>query len=141
MFTQLQNSFVSGEVSPSLWGRVDLKQWHESASTMRNCFVNYRGGAASRAGLAYIGTCKQPGTSAPPRDINFQFNITQGYALEFGDFYMRIKYQGAYVLEQSIPITSVDATGLFTTSVNHGYSVGDWVYDTGNTGFSGRNFR
>lgn len=136
MFTQLQNSFVSGEVSPSLWGRVDLKQWHESASTMRNCFVNYRGGAASRAGLAYIGTCKQPGTSAPPRDINFQFNITQGYALEFGDFYMRIKYQGAYVLEQSIPITSVDATGLFTTSVNHGYSVGDWVYDTGNTGFS-----
>ena len=133
----IQNAFSAGEVSPSLFGRTDLAKNHIGASTMRNMFVNYRGGANSRSGLAYVGTCKQPGTGMPPRDITFQFNITQGYALEFGDQYMRIKYRGAYVTEAAIPVTSVSVAGLFTTGASHGLSVGDWVYDSGNTGFGG----
>ena len=90
----IQNSFIGGEISPSLFGRTDLGKFHNGASTMRNFFVNYRGGASSRAGLAYVGTCKQDpginGQNPPPRDITFQFNINQGYALEFGEYYMRI---------------------------------------------------
>ena len=116
----IQNAFSAGEVSPSLFGRTDLAKNHIGASTMRNMFVNYRGGANSRSGLAYVGTCKQPGTGMPPRDITFQFNITQGYALEFGDQYMRIKYRGAYVTEAAIPVTSVSVAGLFTTGASHG---------------------
>lgn len=136
-FTSIQVGFSAGEISPSLFGRVDLAKWHQGASTMRNCFVNYRGGATSRAGTAYVGTCKQPGTAAPPRDITFQFSNTQGYALEFGDQYMRIKSNGAYVTESTIAVTSVNVAGLFTTGTNHGYAVGDWVFDLGNTGFNG----
>ncbi len=125
----IQNSFAAGEVSPSLFGRTDLKKYHAGASTMRNFWVNYRGGASSRAGLAYIGTCKQPGTSAPPRDIPFQFNINQGYALEFGDQYMRIKAQGAYVVESPKNITGANnTTPCQLTIVAHGYSVGDWIF-------------
>lgn len=80
----IQNSFVGGEIAPSLFGRTDLGKYHNGSSTVRNMFINYRGGASSRAGLAYVGTCLQP-FGTPPRDINFQFNINQGYALEFGD--------------------------------------------------------
>lgn len=133
----IQNSLAAGELSPALFGRIDLEKWQHGLSTCRNFFANYRGGVASRAGLAYVGTCKQPGTGSPPRDIPFQFSVSQGYALEFGDFYMRIKLNGAYVTENNVTVSSVNAAGLFTTSTPHGYSVGDWVYDTGNTNFNG----
>jgi hypothetical protein len=129
--TSIQNSFVSGEISPSLFGRTDLAKWHNGASTMRNFFANYRGGAASRAGLAYVGTCKQPGTAAPPRDIPFQFSITQGYALEFGDQYMRIKSNGAYVTEATNAITNISQAnpGVFTyTNTNYSLANGDWIF-------------
>lgn len=142
--TAIQTSFVGGEVSPSLFGRTDLAKYHIGLSTMRNFFPNYRGGSSSRAGLKYVGMCKQAApnlggtmTQYPPRDINFQFSINQGFALEFGDQYMRIKSNGAYVVESSKVVTSVSIVGLFTTSTNHGYSIGDWVFDQGNTGFNG----
>lgn len=133
----IQNSLAAGEISPSLFGRTDLAKYHQGASTMRNYFVNYRGGSSSRAGYAYVGACKQPGTAAPPRDIAFQFNINQGYALEFGDQYMRVKSNGAYVLESPLVVSSVSIAALFTTAAPHGLAIGDWIYDIGNTGFSG----
>lgn len=137
----IQNSFVAGEISPSLFGRTDLAKWHNGASTMRNFFVNYRGGAASRAGTAYVGMCKQSGSGAPPRDIPFQFNINQGYALEFGDQYMRIKSDGAYVIEATKSITAITKAnpGVFTIAA-HGYSNGDWIFIenvVGMTNFNG----
>lgn len=106
---------------------------------MRNFYCDYRGGASSRAGFAYIGMCKQGapnsgGTSTdnPPRDIPFQFNINQGYALEFGDQYTRIKSDGAYVIEDEISITSAtNADPAVFTSNGHGYEDGDWLYITG----------
>lgn len=143
----LQNSFVSGELSPALFGRTDKAQYRNGASTMRNFYVNYRGGAMSRAGLAYIGMCKQAApngggtaTNNPPRDINFQYNINQGYALEFGDQYMRVKYRGGYVTETAKNITAASkATAIVITSNAHGYSVGDWVFIQNMTGMTNLN--
>lgn len=144
----IQSAFTAGEVSPSLYGRVDLQQYGKGCSTMRNFFVNYRGGASSRAGFAFVGMCKQgapniggTATSNPPRDIRFQFNINQGYALEFGDQYMRIKSNGAYVVEASKSIVGITkANPAVLNIVTHGWSVGDWVYiasATGMTNFNG----
>lgn len=136
-FTSIQNGFVAGEISPSLYGRTDLAKFHQGAFTMRNFFVNYRGGAASRAGLAYVGTCKQPGSEAPPRDIPFQFSITQGYALEFGDNYMRIKSNGGYVTEGAKAISGASQTNPLALSVgSHGWSAGDWIFITGVVGMT-----
>lgn len=142
--TALQTNFTAGEISPSLFGRTDLAKYHNGASTMRNFFPNYRGGASSRAGTKYVGMCKQGapnigGTSTqyPPRDITFQYSINQGFVLEFGDQYMRVKSNGAYIVESSVAVTSVTMGALFTTGTAHGYAVGDWVFDTGNTGFNG----
>lgn len=128
----IQSSLNAGELSPSLLGRVDLDKYNHGCSTVRNFFPNYRGGVSSRAGLAYVGTCKQQ-YPIPPRDIPFQFSITQGFVLEFGEHYMRVKYRGAYVTEGT-KSASVSASGVFTVT-GHGYSVGDWIYDQGNTGF------
>ena len=136
-FTSIQNSFIAGELSPAVYGRTDMAKYHIGATTMRNFFVGYRGGGYSRAGMAYIGMCKQSGNALPPRDIPFQFNNNQGFILEFGDYYMRIKSNGAYVVENAVSVTSVSSQGLFITSTPHGYSAGDWVYNSGNGSFSG----
>ena len=79
----IQNSLSAGELSPNLFGRQDLEKYHSGLSTCRNFFSNYRGGVMSRAGLAYVGTCKQPCNSFPPSDIPFQFSLNLGYVLEF----------------------------------------------------------
>ena len=133
MFPSIQTGFSSGELSPSLFGRVDLDKYHTGCSTLRNFFVNYQGGASTRAGLLYIGTCLQTVASGyAPRDIPFQYNINQGYVLEFGDQYMRIKYEGAYVTESTKSITAITkANPAVITSTAHGYSNGDWLYITG----------
>lgn len=128
----IQTGFTSGEVSLSLFGRTDLAKYHQGASTMRNFFVNYRGGAASRAGFRYVLACKQQATSTdtnPPRNIPFQFSLNQGYILEFGDEYMRVVSNGAYVVESAKTIIGATrANPIVITSNAHGYSNGDWVY-------------
>ena len=145
--THIINSLNTGEMSPKLWGRVDLIKSRNAATTMRNFCVDYRGGAFSRAGTAYCGMCKQDApnaggtaTSNPPRLIPFQFNINQGYALEFGDQYMRILSEGEYVTEAAQNITNVSqANPAVVTIAAHGYSNGDWVYVTGVVGMTNLN--
>lgn len=136
----IQNSFVAGEISPDIFGRTDLAKYKNGASTYRNMFVNYRGGAFSRAGLSYVGTCFQTQknrdnfTDYPPRDITFQFNLNQGYVLEFGNLYLRIKYRGSYVTEATNPITTISqaSPGVFTyTNTNYTLSNDDWIFVTG----------
>ncbi len=141
-YASIQNSFIGGEFSPELYGRTDLPKYQQGASTMRNMWVNYRGGATTRAGFKYIGMCKQgapnsggTATDDPPVDIPFQLNLNTGYVLEFGDAYMRVKYQGAYVVESAKNVTAAtNADPAVFTSALHGYSDGDWLYITGMPG-------
>lgn len=140
MIPTILNSFVSGELSPSFLGRNDKPQYRNGASTMRNMFVRYQGGAYSRAGFAYVGMCKQGAPNAgaagsiniPPRDINFQVSINQGFVLEFGNLYMRIKSAGAYVIETAQAVTGItQANPGVITIPSHGYNNGDWIFASG----------
>ena len=132
----IQTAFASGEISPSLFGHVDLAKYHSAASTMRNMFVSYRGGAYSRAGTALVGISKQVAANPysigiPPRLITFQFSINQGLCLEFGDHYMRVIDKGAFVLDTpTFTITNITQANpaVVTTSTAHGFSSGDWIY-------------
>ena len=126
--TLIQPSFSAGELTPSLYGRVDLAKWHVGSATMRNFFVNYRGGASSRAGTKFVGASKQTG-SLPPRLITFQFSLNQGLCLEFGNLYMRVIQNGSYVLETLKNITGItNAAQGVVTSAAHGFSNGNNVY-------------
>lgn len=144
----IQTSFVYGEVAPSLYGRPDLARFHAAASTMRNMFVSYRGGAYSRAGTAFVGYSKQTGRAWPPRLVPYQFSISQGLALEFGHQYMRVIYDGAFVTEPTVPIfaltnaspavltataTAISAATPVNSSVSASYSVGEFITVAGGT--------
>jgi len=103
-------SLSTGEVSPSMFGHVDLARMVAACSTMRNGWPSFHGGYYSRAGTAVVGFSKQTGRNVPPRLLPFQFSINQGIALEFGNFYMRPIVDGAYVSDVQASITSVSNT-------------------------------
>lgn len=141
-----KSAFSSGEVSPSLWGRMDLARWHTGCSVARNFFVNYKGGLLSRGGTKFCGVAKQAAsaTSHPPRLIEFTFSNYQSYVLEFGDHYMRVIANGAYVTETPLAVADVSqADPCVIEAPGHTYADGDWVYAAdigGMTELNGRTF-
>jgi hypothetical protein len=140
----IQSSFSSGEVSPSLYGRLDLAGWHKACSVARNFFVSYKGGLLSRGGLAFVGFCKQAASASsyPPRNIQFTFNIFQSYILEFGEQYMRVVANGGYVTEAAFVITGASqANPCVLTIPGHNYVVGDWIFLIGLGGMTQLNAR
>ena len=153
----IKSSFISGEIAPGVFGRTDIDKFASAASTMRNMFVSYRGGAYSRAGTGFAGYSKQTqgsgyaGGGAPgaPRLIPFQFSAQQGLALEFGNEYMRVISNGAYVTESAVNITGISkanpaqisaaASGISTATANNSgviqsYAPGDQVTLAGGSG-------
>jgi hypothetical protein len=84
----IMNSLVAGEVSPDIYGRTDLAKYHQGCMTMKNWFVNYRGGASTRAGTQYMG---QPGSTGYTRLWPFKFSaaIGQTYMLVFSNLKLR----------------------------------------------------
>lgn len=126
----IKTSFAHGEIAPSLWGHVDVALYGSAAATCRNMYVGYRGGAHSRAGTAYVGRSKQiPFLQSLPRIIPFQFSLSQGLALEFGDNYLRFISKGGHVVETAVAISGITqaAIGVVTTLTPHGYANNDWV--------------
>src|SRR5579884_1885525 len=125
----IKTAFSSGEMAPSLYGSVDLAKYAAGLSTARNVFVNYRGGVLSRAGTAYVGRSLQTGLPNPPRLIPFEFSLYQGYALEFGNRYMRVIFRGSYVTESAFAITgATQANPCQITASGNNFANGDWVF-------------
>jgi hypothetical protein len=82
--------------------------------------------------MAFVGQCKQSASAAPPRIINFKFNIFQNYILEFGDQYMRVVANGGYVTETAFNVTGVsNAVPGVADIPGNDYAPGDWIYFSG----------
>jgi hypothetical protein len=118
----MQNSFSSGELSPTLYGRVDLDKYHTGLQTCRNAFVDYRGGITRRPGTRYVTVMSD--NTKPHRLIPFIFSTVQAYVLVFGHMNMRVVRNGGLVTE---PTIAVGHSGTTVTATAHGYSTGDWV--------------
>jgi hypothetical protein len=93
-------SFAAGELSPFLYGRVDLAKFHVGARTMLNFFVHPHGGASNRPGTRFVGAVDD--SSVRHRLIPFQFRTLpagQSYALVFGNRTMQVVMNGGFVLD------------------------------------------
>ena len=87
----IQPSFAAGELSPFLYGRVDLAKFRVGARTLRNFFVHAHGGASNRPGTRFIGEVDDSAKRC--RLIPFQFRTLpagQTYVLVFGDKSMQV---------------------------------------------------
>ncbi|WP_225182165.1 hypothetical protein [Pectobacterium aroidearum] len=95
-FSLIQPSFAGGEVSPTLYGRIDIAKYAVSLRKCRNFIVRQYGGVENRPGTRFIAAAKYADKKC--RLIPFQFNMEQTYALEFGAGYMRVFKDGGQVL-------------------------------------------
>lgn len=148
-FPTIQTAVNAGELSPDMWGRTDLDKYRHGCSTLRNFFASYRGGAYSRAGTLFVGQCKQGNKGqaqnvSPPRNMPFQFSVTQGITIEAGDNYFRFVSDGAYITEATTTISGItQANPGVITDNGHGYSNGDEAFLTrigGMTQLNGQSF-
>lgn len=140
----LQTSFTAGEISPALWGQVDLRKYQTGTAVSRNMWVDYRGGQFSRPGTALVAVGLPLATEDPPCLIPFVFSQEQAYVLELSDSaargkIMRIIYRGEPVRYSGIALTAVSASGAgatftFTGSTAAGWAAGQRIYISGVTG-------
>lgn len=131
-----QVNFAKGEVSPEIYARFDVAARAAAVKRARNVRVMKYGGLAKRLGTRLVAEVLD--ASKPVRLVPFQFSLTQAYALEMGQGYMRPAANGGMVLEDDLAITGItSAAQAVVSSAYHGYSVGDQVYLTGGAGDMG----
>ena len=86
-------NFRAGELSPKLFGRIDLQKYSEGCETLENMLVFPSGGITRRPGTTFAGRTKDDGKV---KLINFEFSDEQAYVLEFGanyvDFLKMVEY-------------------------------------------------
>jgi hypothetical protein len=100
----LSRSFAAGEITPELFGRVDLDQFQTGLALCRNFITLPHGPAVNRAGTAFVLATKNSATRS--RMIPFTYSITQTMALEFGVGYLRFHTNGETLL-------TADGTALY----------------------------
>ena len=98
----MQPSFSSGELAPSLYGRVDLARYQTALRQAENFIVRQYGGITSRPGSLYVATAKYSDKTC--RLIPFSFSNQQTYVLEVGELYIRIIQNGAYLTVNGSPL-------------------------------------
>lgn len=96
----LQPSFAAGELSPSLYSRVDLARYQIGLKTCRNFVVMAQGGIRNRAGTRFVDLTT---SNLRCRLIRFKFSIDDACVLVFGANTMRVVRNGAYILSGGIP--------------------------------------
>lgn len=124
-FQTMQMSFNSGELSPRLFGRVDLAKYYSGLETCLNSVVMPHGGVTRRTGFEFIATAEQ--TTTETILIPFEFSTEQAYILEFGDKTMRVYADGGQVLDA----VDTDTKLLVHADGTHGSTI---FTDDGNTG-------
>ncbi len=135
-----QLSFSSGEITPAVWGRVDLSKYSSGLKLCKNFIVMRHGGVANRPGTRFVGEVSDSTKMA--RFIRWVFSPTQTYLLEFGEKYMRVVLDGVHVKSSTKTITgATTANPCVITATGHGFSNGDEVYISGVLGMVELNVR
>lgn len=103
----LQSAFVSGELSPEMFGRSTLESYGKGLAKARNVYIVPQGGAKRREGLQMI--MRLPNDAAG-RIAGFEFNTDQVYLMLFTPGEMRVLRNDALAaIVNTSPITSLTA--------------------------------
>jgi len=93
---QYQRAFNGGEVSPSMFARIDDGKYQTGMALCKNFLIEPQGPIVMRPGFKYVNHTKHAGKKA--RLIPFNFSISQTMVLELGERYVRFHTQGQTVL-------------------------------------------
>lgn len=91
----IQTNFTSGELSPNMYGRVDVTKYFNGARKLRNMICLPQGGLVRRPGTEFI---REVADSTKLTIVRpFTFSSGDSYVLEFGDGNLRIFQDGALI--------------------------------------------
>lgn len=119
----IQPTFASGEVSPSIYSRVDITKYQSALRRCRNFIVHPTGGVSNRPGTRYVADAKFTENQCIVQE--FIFSQDQKYVLEVGHEYIRFFTAGAQI--------NVTASDYASWNIATSYSAGDYVTYNGNT--------
>ncbi|WP_110995388.1 hypothetical protein [Pseudomonas sichuanensis] len=94
-----QTNFTAGEISPRMYGRVDIARYQNGAMAVENAWPVVHGGAMRRYGTLYCAAAKYPNKLSIV--IPYVFNTQQAYIVEFGDLYVRFFFPNGSQIESS----------------------------------------
>lgn len=123
-----QVSFTGGEVSPSLYARVDLARYATSLRLCKNFFVLATGGISNRAGLEFVAALNANSMS---NLIPFVYSTEQAYMLVFQEHLIQVYANRSFVVSTAPPIAVNNVTIYFNgsryfrevhTATPHGFS-------------------
>ena len=88
-------NFARGEVSPLMFGRIDIEQYPTCLDKCRNTYIRPYGCATRLSGTEFIANAKNNGKA---RLLKFVFSATDSYIIECGAGYFRFYQDGRQVL-------------------------------------------
>lgn len=117
-------TFSGGEIGGDLLARNDTAKYRTALLRARNVFLAVGGGVYNRQGLEFAGKAREPGYKV--RLIQFQFSVSQGYAIELSYHTLRLVVNGGYVLRRELQITNITNSNPAVVQTNgaHGYEPG-----------------
>lgn len=121
----LFRSFAGGEITPEMYGRLDLTKYQTGLAKALNFTVLPHGPAARRPGFRFVAEVRD--STQACKLIPFQFSSTQTAVLEFCDETVRMQIGAASLLETGVAISSIVGP-LVTTTGAHGCSSNDDVF-------------
>ena len=126
--------FMTGEIAPSVSGRVDFDKYHTACERLENFLIKAQGPVTRRPGSRYVAATKT--SSKKSRMITFKFNVTDSRILEFGDGYIRIFKSDATtgVGEQLRRVTTATCTLSATTGSGITFTASSAVFTSADVG-------
>lgn len=125
-------SFNGGEYSPLMEGRTDYAKYPKGLRKSINFLPSIQGPAIRRGGTRFVAEVKN--SSVRTWLVKFQFNVSQAYALEFGDGYIRFftdhgqAISGGLPYEIASPYAAADLTAADGTLALHYLQSADALY-------------
>lgn len=111
----IQTNFTSGEISPNMYGRVDVAKYFNGARKLRNVVCLPQGGVRRIPGTQYLGAVHDATKTVRVR--TFTFSQNDSYVLEFGHLTLRIWQTGALIGAPLVVTTPYAHTDIATLKV------------------------
>lgn len=106
----IQTNFTSGEVSPQMYGRVDVSKYFNGARKLQNVIPLPQGGVRRRPPTTYRGAVADSTKAHVLRPFTLSNN--DAYVLEFGHLTLRIWQSGALMGAPTVVTTPYASTDL-----------------------------
>lgn len=127
----LLRSFAGGEITPELYGRIDLTKYQTGLALCKNFLSLPHGPLYRRPGLAFLAEASTPANASlrAVRLIPFAFSATQTAVLEFSHGKIRVFVDGGLLSDEQRTITDIDpVSGVVSVNASTFWTDGEELF-------------